>query len=95
MERIVRMVGETDPGFTVYLGEMLEKSQVEESVEPLVVLMEQLNDEILCITVDGGTAGDMCGITNYYFWGDIGEVIVEKLRGLNGLNVLACHIRSR
>ena len=70
------MVGETDPGFTVYSGEMFGKSQSEESVEPLVVLMEQLDDEILCITVDGGTVGDLCGITNYYFWGDIGEAIV-------------------
>lgn len=76
LECIVRMGGENDPGFTVYLGEMLEKSQTKESVEPLVVLMEQLDDEILCITVDGGTVGDLCGITNYYFWGDIGEAIV-------------------
>ena len=74
---------------------MLEKSQAEESVEPLVVLMEQLDDEILYITVDSGTVGDLCGITKYYFWDANGKAIVEKLRKMDGLNVLACHIRSR
>lgn len=62
MERVVRMVGEADPGFAVYLGEMLGKSQTEEAVEPLVVLVEQLDDEILCIAVDGGTAGICAGL---------------------------------
>ena len=71
MERIVRMAGEADPGFTVYLGEMLGKSQAEESVGSLVVLMEQLDDEILCTTVDGGTVGDLCGISKYYIWDEI------------------------
>lgn len=36
---------------------MLGKSQAEESVEPLVVLIGQVDDEILCITVDSDTAG--------------------------------------
>ena len=74
---------------------MLGKSQAEESVEPLVVLIGQVDDEILCITVDSDIAGDLCGITKYYFWGDIGEAIVEKLRKLDGLKDLACHIWSR
>ena len=89
------MVGEADPGFTVYMGKMLGKSQTEEAVEPLVVLMEQLDDEILYITVDSGAVGDLCGITKYYFWDDIGEAIVEKRRKMDGLNVLACHIQSQ
>ena len=63
------MVGEADPGFTVYSGEMFGKSQSEESVEPLVVLMEQLDDEILCITVDGGTVGDYQLLFPGRYWG--------------------------
>ena len=57
------MVGESDSGFTVYLGEMLGKSQAEESVELLVVLMEQLDDEILYISADGGIAGICAGLS--------------------------------
>ena len=41
-ERIVQEVREADPDFIVYLGDMVEKSQAEESVESLVVLTEQL-----------------------------------------------------
>ena len=52
-ERIVRMVGEADPGFTVYLGEMLGKLQAEESVEPLVVLTEHLVQIAPVYFVDG------------------------------------------
>lgn len=52
-ERIVQKVREAGPDFIVYLGDMVEKSRVEESVESLVVLTEQLVQIAPVYYVDG------------------------------------------
>ena len=52
-ERIVQEVREADPDFIVYLGDMVEKSRAEESVESLVVLTEQLVQIAPVYYVDG------------------------------------------
>lgn len=130
-ERIVRMVREADPDFIVYLGDMVERTRAEESVEPLVILTEQLvqiaqvyyvngnheqdiesrepevyrrlnealselgairlEDEIVSFTVENGTVVNLCGITRHYYWGDAEQVLVEALRKMDGVNILACH----
>ena len=51
--RIIRAVREADPDFIVCLGDMVEKSRAEESVEPLVVLTEQLMQIAPVYYVDG------------------------------------------
>ena len=52
-ERIVQEVREADPDFIVYLGDMVERTRAEESVEPLVVLTEQLVQIAPVYYVDG------------------------------------------
>ena len=52
-ERIVQEVREADPDFIVYLGDMVERTRAEESVEPLVVLTEQLVQIAPVYFVDG------------------------------------------
>ena len=52
-ERIVQKVREADPDFIVYLGDMVERTRAEESVEPLVVLTEQLVQIAPVYFVDG------------------------------------------
>ena len=52
-ECIVQKVREADPDFIVYLGDMVEKSRTEESVESLVVLTEQLVQIAPVYYVDG------------------------------------------
>ena len=52
-ERIVQEVREADPDFIVYLGDMVESTRAEESVEPLVVLTEQLVQIAPVYFVDG------------------------------------------
>ena len=72
------MVGEADPGFTVYLGEMLEKSQTKESVEPLVVLMDQLDDEILCIPLMVVLLGICAGLPIIIFGAILGRQLLRS-----------------
>lgn len=52
-ERIVQEVREADPDFIVYLGDMVERTRAEESVEPLVVLTERLVQIAPVYYVDG------------------------------------------
>ena len=52
-ERIVQEVREADPDFIVYLGDMVERTRAEESVESLVVLTEQLVQIAPVYYVDG------------------------------------------
>ena len=52
-ERIVQEVREADPDFIAYLGDMVERTRVEESVESLVVLTEQLVQIAPVYFVDG------------------------------------------
>ena len=52
-ERIVQEVREADPDFIAYLGDMVERTRVEESVESLVVLTEQLVQIAPVYYVDG------------------------------------------
>ena len=52
-ERIVQEVREADPDFIVYLGDMVERTRAEESVESLVVLTEQLMQIAPVYYVDG------------------------------------------
>lgn len=52
-ERIAQKVREANPDFIVYLGDMVERTRAEESVEPLVVLTEQLVQIAPVYFVDG------------------------------------------
>ena len=52
-EQIVQKVREVNPDFILYLGDMIEKSRAEESVDPLVVLTKQLVQIAPVYYVDG------------------------------------------
>lgn len=56
-ERIVSKVREAAPDFIVYLGDMIEESSAEESVEPVVILTERLAQIAPVYYVDGNHEG--------------------------------------
>jgi len=58
-ERVVNKVRESDPDIIVYLGDMVERTRAEESVESLVVLTQRLIQIAPVYYVDGNHEGDV------------------------------------
>ena len=58
-EQIVQKVREANPDFILYLGDIIEKSRAEESVDPLVVLTKQLVQIAPVYYVDGNHEQDV------------------------------------
>lgn len=58
-EQIVQKVREANPDFILYLGDMIEKSRADESVDPLVVLTVQLVQIAPVYYVDGNHEQDV------------------------------------
>ena len=58
-ERVVEKIREIDPDFIVYLGDMVERTRAEESVESLVALTEQLVQIAPVYYVDGNHESDV------------------------------------
>ena len=59
-ERVVSRIQEADPDMIVYLGDMIEQTRAEESVEPLVVLTRRLSQIAPIYYVDGNHEEAIC-----------------------------------
>lgn len=136
--QLIKRIQKSDPDLIVYLGDMVDRNHVDDSIGVLLSLTESLSKIAPVYYVDGNHELDLkssspekyehviermselgavqlenetvsveilkkgpesgesvtvniCGISTHYYWGDEEFALTEKLRAMDGINVLLCH----
>lgn len=136
--QLIERIQKSDPDLIVYLGDMVDRNHVDDSIGVLLSLTESLNKIAPVYYVDGNHELDLkssspemyehviermselgamqlenetvsveiqkkgpgseknvtvniCGISTHYYWGDEEFALTERLRAMDGINVLICH----